>query len=130
MLNRSLLTCLTLGAVALGGMSSASADVVSFRDGVNGYAGTADTYVAASAPSTNFGTNFALQISGSGGTGANAGIQQSLVRFDDIFGSGPEPDHPRLDHQQRHLQRRQERRVRQRAALPAHHRLHREHLHL
>ena len=95
MLNRSLLPCLTLGAVALGGLSPASADVVSFRDGVNGYAGTADTYIEAGDTDANYGSSFKMNITGPNFNGSESGVTgsagrtQSLIRFDDLFGTGP-----------------------------------------
>lgn len=54
---------------------------VSFQDGVNGYTGTQDTSLRSSSPTTNNGSNVALEIDSSS-------VKHTLLRFDDIFGAG------------------------------------------
>ena len=51
---------------------------VRLQDGVNGYAGTADTYVASGRATTNYGTVTALRADGSDGA---AGRQIALMRW-------------------------------------------------
>lgn len=60
---------------------------VSFRDGVNSYAGTVDTYLRNTQPSTPQGASATLEWDTDEGTGG--GPQFTLIRFDDIFGAGP-----------------------------------------
>src|SRR5262249_35358412 len=54
----------------------------SFQDGVNGYNGTQDSILQQGSPDTVFGASQALDSDY-----AAAGGSQSLIRFDDIFGS-------------------------------------------
>ena len=81
----SLLLCLAAGAV-----HAEPNVVVSFQEGVNGYTGTADTYLDNDSATPSYNTaNY-------GGFGwlrigrLNAGMQQAgMVRFDNIIGNGP-----------------------------------------
>lgn len=63
------------------------ADTVLFQDGLNGYAGTADTFITAGAPLTVITDTFKFDISGNTATAAPAGAKQGLIRFDNIFGT-------------------------------------------
>ena len=57
--------------------------VETFQEGVNGYASTVDTYVNEDSPAAGYGNSTSLIADGSPSS------QQVLIRFDDIFGSGP-----------------------------------------
>jgi hypothetical protein len=56
-----------------------------FQEGANGYAGTQDTHVAFASPNTSFGSAVEFNIDNADG----GGPVQGLIRFDNIFGSGP-----------------------------------------
>ena len=56
--------------------------VETFQEGVNGYASTVDTYVNEDSPAAGYGNEVSLIADASPS-------QQILIRFDDIFGSGP-----------------------------------------
>lgn len=55
---------------------------ISLVEGVDGYAGTVDTWIDGGKPDTNFGSSSSLEIDG------DSGVEQSLLRFDQIFGDG------------------------------------------
>jgi len=57
---------------------------VSFQQGVNGYAGTIDTMLQQSTPTTTYDTS--TKVGTDAGTNANV---QTLLTFNDIFGTGP-----------------------------------------
>jgi hypothetical protein len=57
-----------------------------FRNGVGGYAGTQDNYVASSTPTTNFGAATIVKVDSV--DGASNGPVHGLLRFDDVFGAG------------------------------------------
>jgi hypothetical protein len=63
-----------------------SVSVTSFQQGVNGYAGTRDTELRESAPTTPGGTATSMFIDSSDPNGSNQ-VRQGLLRFDGIFGS-------------------------------------------
>lgn len=105
---------LIAGVLGAASVAQAAPVVVSFRDGVGGYAGTKDTYVhgnsagGASTRGTNFGTNTKIASDGDddltsligGNTQTNAATITGLLRFDNLFAcaagpsrcSGPIPD--------------------------------------
>ena len=58
---------------------------VTFQEGVDGYASTEDTALEEDTPTTSYGSQTTLEVdlSNSGG-----GQEQSLIRFDNLFGSG------------------------------------------
>ncbi len=58
-----------------------------FREGVSGYTGTQDTYLAFATPTTNFGA--ATIIKSDTVDGTPSGQVHGLLRFDNIFGAGP-----------------------------------------
>lgn len=60
---------------------------VSFQQGVNGYAGTVDTFLQQASPTTNNSSAASLKVDNDdpAGTGNDA---HTLLRFDSIFGSG------------------------------------------
>ena len=64
--------------------SLASQTTLTFQHGMNGYAGTADTYLRASEPDTVFGGESEVSIDASDGGMPS----QTLLRFDNLFGSG------------------------------------------
>jgi hypothetical protein len=69
-------------ATALAGGTPGRAELVTFRDGVNGYTGTADTWLRIQQPDTPQGSSsFRIFISTDGGHG--------LLRFDGLFGTNP-----------------------------------------
>ncbi len=53
-----------------------------FQDGAGGYTSTLDTELNDSAPDTGIGTNIEIELD-------NNPARQGLLRFDDIFGNGP-----------------------------------------
>lgn len=61
----------------------ANADTVVFQEGVNGYAGTIDTFLKQAAPASDNGTAGVVEWDGDDGGGQNIG----LLRFDNIFGA-------------------------------------------
>lgn len=105
---------LIAGALGLASAAQAVPVVVSFQDGVGGYAGTKDTSVfgnssgGATTRATNYGTNVKVASDGDddltslfgGGTQTNAATITGLVRFDNLFNcaagpsrcTGPIPD--------------------------------------
>ena len=64
---------------------SASADTITFRNGLNGYASTVNGFVRQLDPATPRGEVGGLQVSGAAFSG---GRQQTLIRFENLFGSG------------------------------------------
>ncbi len=58
-----------------------------FQDGVDGYAGTADTTLRQASPSTVFGAQATFNWDTSDGN--PAGMNVGLLRFDGLFGAGP-----------------------------------------
>jgi hypothetical protein len=65
--------------------------IVSFQDGVNGYAGTLDTYVHEDEAATTHGTNVKVYSDGDDDLGTaetQAQEAQGLVRFNNLFQSG------------------------------------------
>ena len=76
--------CALVLAVAVG---SASATVVTFQQGVDSYAGTADTRIAQEAGRTNqnYGGEDAVSVHHFGAVNKD---RTALIEFDDIFGSG------------------------------------------
>ena len=79
---------LFIAAAAIGSVSATQAAVVTFQQGVGGYTGTVDTTISAANPGTPQPATdaFAIRVSGPNN---GAGEQQGLIRFDDIFGGGP-----------------------------------------
>lgn len=78
-----------LGNTGSGGSLSDS-DVLSiqvgaarFQQGINGYTGTEDTYVASANPTTSYGNSTTVITDDTGS------IEQGLIRFDNLFGAGP-----------------------------------------
>lgn len=60
------------------------AATISFQDGVDGYAGTSDTWIGSAAPDNDNATSGVVEWDGEDGGGQNFG----LLRFNDVFGSG------------------------------------------
>lgn len=58
---------------------------LTFRDGVDGYAGTQDTVLYSLNAGTNFGNDTLVSVDAQDSGGA----RQGLIRFDGIFGTGP-----------------------------------------
>lgn len=56
---------------------------VTFEQGLNGYAGTVDTFIEEAFPNTDYSNATSLNVD----TRDRGGAVQSLLRFDDIFGS-------------------------------------------
>src|SRR5207253_2968650 len=56
------------------------AQTTTFRQGVNGYAGTTDTYIEADNPDTSHDSATLLIADGSP-------LSQALIRFDNLFGT-------------------------------------------
>lgn len=59
---------------------------VSFQQGVNGYAGTADTMLRESRPSSSYATVTYVNVDGVDSEGK---MRDGLLYFDNLFGSGP-----------------------------------------
>jgi len=64
--------------------AGAPAATVSFQDGVNGYAGTSDTWIGSALPDNDNSGSAVVEWDGEDGGGQNYG----LLRFNDIFGDG------------------------------------------
>ena len=64
-------------------LSFANAAVETYREGVSGYSSTQDTYVQEDTPGSAHG-NEAFVVADLDGDG----IEQGLIRFDNIFGGG------------------------------------------
>jgi len=63
----------------------APADTAVFLQGASGYNSTVDTFLRQASATTIYGTSLVVEWDGEDGGGQNTG----LLRFDDIFGSGP-----------------------------------------
>lgn len=74
----------TLIALGLAG-ANAAAGVVTFRQGLNGYAGGAETELYSLAASTPQGSNLEVSIDADNG----GGVSQGLLGFGAIIGNGP-----------------------------------------
>lgn len=94
---------LLAGALGLATAAQALPVVVSFQDGVGGYAGTKDTYVHEDATGTNQGANVKVYSDGDDDLSTaetNAQVVTGLLRFDNMFAcaagpsrcGGPIPD--------------------------------------
>lgn len=82
---RTLALAAAFVATAAAGPALAAQTVSTFQHGVNGYAGTADTYLKAAEPDTAFGAEPEVSIDASDG-----GLpSQTLLRFGGLFGTGP-----------------------------------------
>src|SRR5688572_10356134 len=81
LLSKPIKTCLglVLGITCASGLQAATA---TFQQGVNGYAGTADTYGRADQTTTRF-PNAAIVL-----VDNDNPIAHGLLRFDNIFGTG------------------------------------------
>ena len=63
-------------------------EIVSFQEGVGGYAGTQDTYILQNDPDTSYGDELSVEWD-TEDTQGNVNTQKfGLIRFDNIFGSG------------------------------------------
>jgi len=63
--------------------SDVDAALISYQQGVSGYAGTQDSDLVRLSPTANFSADIDLELAGSGSF-----IRNSLIRFDDVFGNG------------------------------------------
>ncbi len=75
-----------------GGTATATVNVTvfqttSFQQGVNGYAGTIDTYLEQNAPTANNSAATSLNVDGDEPAGTGLDVQ-ALLRFDNLFGNG------------------------------------------
>jgi hypothetical protein len=59
------------------------AATTSFRQGVNGYTGSADTHISMAGPTTRFPNNVVVLVDN------DNPVAHGLIRFDNIFGGGP-----------------------------------------
>lgn len=71
---------LVLGITCAASLQAATA---TFRQGVNGYNGTADTHINGDNPTARFPNNAIILVDN------NAPVAHGLIRFDQIFGDGP-----------------------------------------
>lgn len=71
-------------AVVLAGVmiSTGQGATLTFQEGVNGYAGTVDTFLKQASPGTSFGGSVVVEWDGEDAGGQNIG----LLRFDHVFG--------------------------------------------
>jgi len=67
------------------GSGGSAGGTISFQNGVNGYTGTVDTEIRTSNPTGDLSGADSINIDGVD----SGGSVQALLRFDDIFGSGP-----------------------------------------
>jgi hypothetical protein len=65
--------------------STQAANIVTFREGVNGYAGTQDTFISIGTPTTDNGSDTTIEMDTADD---GVGGEFLLIRFDNIFGSG------------------------------------------
>ncbi len=70
-------------ALSLLFLSSATAETLTFQEGVAGYTGTVDTFVDSLNPDTDHGTDTIVD------TDNDTPTAHGLIRFDNIFGPGP-----------------------------------------
>jgi hypothetical protein len=78
------LRSLIISAAVMASLFSAqAASFVTFREGVNGYAGTQDTFISSGAPTTDNGNATTIEIDQEGDGG-----EFLLLRFDNLFGTG------------------------------------------
>jgi hypothetical protein len=79
------------------GQCKAATQTVTFQNGLNGYAGTADTFLRQQASTTNYGADPSLRWD-TEESGASTPIY-SLIRFDNIFGTGSNqiPPHAQIN---------------------------------
>lgn len=87
---------LTLNSIIAGDpqikLGTIAGPTVTFRQGLNGYTGTADTYIGQANPTVDFGNGLFISVSTDSLTpGGALAAQQGLIRFDSIFGSGLVP---------------------------------------
>lgn len=75
------------GTVNVAVQSASNAVEVSFQNGVNGYAGTVDTFLSQNKPNTNYGSSTALSVDSDTPAGSGKPAQ-ALLRFDNLFGTG------------------------------------------
>ena len=62
---------------------------ISFRQGVNGYAGTGDTYIDETDGTANFGESDAIWVDGDRNNNAEGSPDaQAMIRFNTLFGTG------------------------------------------
>lgn len=66
-------------------VGTAGADTVVIQEGLNGYAGTVDTYIKGGLPTSTHGSEAVVEWDGDDLGGQDFG----LLRFDNIFGAGP-----------------------------------------
>ena len=76
--------CCAVIFFTFGGFSTSYADVVVFQQGTNGYIGAVDTSLISTFPDEDFSTFAELDMASARGI-----TRQGLLRFEDIFGSGP-----------------------------------------
>jgi len=81
---------LRVGGAATVTINDANVQIAKFQQGVNGYSGTTDTYLDASAPNFFFSLDETLTVDDAHGEGEVVGAdirpQQVLLKFDDIYG--------------------------------------------
>jgi hypothetical protein len=85
------LAIVALSVVLVGELSmSRAANIVTFREGVNGYAGTHDTFLSVEDQTTDYGSADTLQNDGESvdADGVASEAAQTLLRFENLFGSG------------------------------------------
>lgn len=70
------------------GLCEAQPVTVTFQQGVSGYSGTVDTYLNIGEASTSKATAPTLIVDLVGAVGSPLGVNQALLRFDNIFGTG------------------------------------------
>jgi len=75
-------------ALAYSGGATPTPLMVSFQEGVGGYAGTQDAELREDTPAGNFGTGVAVTVDGDDPV-ASGFDAHALMRFDGIFGAGP-----------------------------------------
>ncbi|MEB3200619.1 MAG: metallophosphoesterase [Synechococcaceae cyanobacterium] len=67
--------------------SDTSLQTSTFQQGSSGYSGAVDTQLSQSSPATGYATAVSLNVDGDDPTGTGQDVQ-SLLRFDNLFGSG------------------------------------------
>lgn len=64
-------------------IAAATTMTATFRDGLNGYVGTADVSLQSASPTRNFANSTTISLDN------DPGIKQALLKFTNLFGAGP-----------------------------------------
>src|SRR4051812_12419368 len=77
-------------AALLGGVSLTAANVLTFQEGADGYTGTLDTTVHSAAPDLPLGDYPIVEVTTRAFYQGSYGKEFGLLKFENIFGPGPQ----------------------------------------